>query len=225
MDDSKWERWSALGGILFVVLILVAVFLPGSPPKPSDSAVKMAKFVHDNADQIRWAGYVGALGAVAILWWLGAVWRILRRAEGGRPRLAMVAVTGGVFAALSATLSGVLLGVVAIVGVGGSGGTTGTRFFYLLSTSIGSMTNFGTAIFAGAASAVIIRTGVLPKALGWLGAVVALLALVGGASVASTRDAIFGIGFAAFFGFMLWVLIASILILRGAGSEQVASAA
>jgi len=29
MDDSKWERWSALGGILFVVLILVGGVSPG----------------------------------------------------------------------------------------------------------------------------------------------------------------------------------------------------
>ena len=24
MDDSKWERWSALGGILFVVIVVTA---------------------------------------------------------------------------------------------------------------------------------------------------------------------------------------------------------
>ena len=61
MDDSKWERWGALGGILFVIMVLVSVFLPGSPPKTSDSAAKIVKFFADNGDEIRWAGYIGLL--------------------------------------------------------------------------------------------------------------------------------------------------------------------
>ena len=71
MDDSKWERWSALGGVLFVVLILVAGFLPGSPPKTSDSAGKIANFITDKNDEVRWAAYIGALGSVALFFlWL-----------------------------------------------------------------------------------------------------------------------------------------------------------
>ena len=61
MDDSKWERWSALGGVLFVIMILVGAFLPGSPPKTSDSASKIAKFIADKPDELRWAGFIGAL--------------------------------------------------------------------------------------------------------------------------------------------------------------------
>ena len=29
MDDRNWERWGALGGILFVVLVAVTALLPG----------------------------------------------------------------------------------------------------------------------------------------------------------------------------------------------------
>src|SRR3954465_9478939 len=61
MEDAKWERGSALGGILFVILVLASAFLPGSPPKPSDSALKIARFVRDNDDALRWAAYLGAL--------------------------------------------------------------------------------------------------------------------------------------------------------------------
>ena len=62
MDDSKWERWGALGGILFVIMVLVSVFLPGSPPKTSDSAAKIVKFFADNGDEIRWAAYIAVSG-------------------------------------------------------------------------------------------------------------------------------------------------------------------
>ena len=33
MDDRNWERWGALGGILFVVLVAITAILPGYPPK------------------------------------------------------------------------------------------------------------------------------------------------------------------------------------------------
>ena len=73
-------------GILFVVLVAVSAFLPGSPPKTSDSAAKIFKFVGDNGDELRWAAYIGGLAVIPLFWWLGSVWRLMRRGEGGSPR-------------------------------------------------------------------------------------------------------------------------------------------
>jgi hypothetical protein len=44
MDESKWERYAALGGIWFVVLSVISAFLPGTPPKTDDSLVKIANY-------------------------------------------------------------------------------------------------------------------------------------------------------------------------------------
>jgi hypothetical protein len=219
VEDSKWERWSALGGILFVVLILISAFMPGSPPKTSDSPAKIAKFVADNRDAIRWAAFVGALGTIALFWFLGAVWRILRRAEGGTPRLAVVAVAGAVFAASMAAVAAIILSTLGIAGVAGSGGASTTKFFYVLSTNIGVATALGIAVFLGAFCALILRTGVFPKVLGWFGALIALVAVVATASASSTDDTLFALTFVTFLGFSLWVVIISVLMLRGAGAE------
>jgi hypothetical protein len=224
MDDNKWERWSALGGIVFVVLILASAFLPGSPPKPGDSAVKIAKFVTDKGDEIRWAGYLGAIAAVPLFWFAGGVWRLLRRAEGGNPRLTVVAVLGLGFAALSGALGGVILGALGILGVSGSGGLSSTRFFYVLSFNVGALTSFGAAVFVGAFSIVIVRSAVLPTVMGWLGGLVAILFLIGGAVVTSTRDAFFTISLVSFFAFAVWLLIVSGLMLRAPSSETAVSA-
>ncbi len=213
MDDSKWERWSALGGVLFVVTVLVAAFISGSPPKTSDSAVKIAKYVADNDDGLRWAGYLSALAALPFLWFMGAIWRMLRRAEGGSPRLAVVAVAGAVFSGAMSVVAAVILSTMAVYGARNLG--TGNRFFYLLSTSMNGAALFGIAVFIGAVSAAAIRTRVLPAALGWFGALVALVAVVGGAVIASTRDVYFGFMFAAYIGASLWLLITSIVMLRG----------
>ena len=212
MDDSKWERWGALGGILFVVLVAVSAFLPGSPPKPSDSPTKIVEFVADNGDALRWAAYIGGLAVIPLFWWLGSVWRLMRQGEGGSPRLAVAALGGAVFASVMAGLAGILLAVLPIVGLR-SIGPEGIRFFYILSSNLGFATVFGVAVFVGAFSLVIVRSLVLPGLIGALGLLVALVAIVGGAAVATTEDTIFYFAFAAFIAFLVWVLIVSILML------------
>jgi hypothetical protein len=225
MNDSKWERWSALGGILFVILVVTSAFMPGTPPKTSDSAAKIANFISDNNDAIRWSGFVGALGTIAMFWFLGAVWRVLRRAEGGNPRLTVVAVLGAGFALVMGAVGGILLSAIGIAGVNGSGGALNTKFLYVLSANLAVATALGIAVFVSAFSIVIVRTGVFPRALGWIGGLIALVAVVAVASVSSTRDVFFVLGFVAFLSFALWLLIISVMMLRGTGSEPATSAA
>ena len=199
--------------------MLIAGFLPGSPPKPNDSAAKIVKFVTDKNDQLRWAGFVGVLASIVLLGWLGAVWRLLRRAEGGVVRLAVGAALGAAMAAALFNAAGVLMSTVAIVGAP-SIGPSATRFFYLLFGGLGAAGGIGLALFVGAASTVIIQTGVLPRALGWFGALIAVVLLVGGGTIASTRDVFFVCGFVGFIGFALWMLIASVLMYRLPSEER-----
>jgi hypothetical protein len=215
MDDSKWERWGALGGILFVILVVVAGFLPGSPPKTSDSAPEIAKFVADKGDEIRCAGYLSALAAVPFFWWLGSLWRMLRRAEGGMPRLTVMATLGGVFAATIGAIGAIVLAVLPIAGRRGLG-VEGMRTFYILATNVGLTTLFGIAILVGASSVVILRSHVLPVVLGWFGVLVFFLALIGGWETVSTNETVWALTFVAFIAATLWVLVTSILMLRPA---------
>jgi hypothetical protein len=214
VDDSKWERWGALGGILFVIMVVVSAVLPGSPPKTSDSAAKIVKFFGENGDEIRWAGYIGILATIALLWWLSSVWRLMRRGEGGTPRLTVIALGGAVFSAVTGAIAGVILAVVPLVGLS-TVGAGGARFFYVFSANTGTSSLVGIAALIGAFSVVIIRSRILPVVLGWLGVLVALIALVGAAVVATTNDTLFTISFIGFTAASLWVLIVSIFMLRG----------
>jgi hypothetical protein len=215
MDDSKWERWGALGGILFVVMVVVAAFLPGSPPATNDPTGDMVKFIADKGDQIRYAGYVGALATVPFFWFLGSLWRLLRRAEGGEPRLTVMATLGGVFAGVIGALGGVMLATLPIIGVK-TLGPGGVRAFYIFITCFGFTALFGIAIVALASSVVFLRYRAMPTVFGWFGILVAVVALIGGAAAVSTRDAVFTLGFAGFLLASLWVLVLSVLMLRSA---------
>jgi hypothetical protein len=211
MDDRNWERWGALGGILFVVLVAITAILPGYPPKTGDSAAKIADFIGDSGNKIRWAATTGGLAVVALFWWLGSVWRLMRRGEGGSPRLTVTALAGAVFAAVMATIGAVSLAVIPVIGTHTFGGAQ-IRYFYILSADLAVATMFGAVVFVGAFSLLIIRRRVLPSILGWLGLLVALLGLLGGPVVSSTRDTFFYLSFAGFVAFLAWVVIASIVM-------------
>lgn len=217
MDDHKWERRGSWGGILTAILTIVVFALPGEPAKTSASSREIAQYVRDEGDEQRWATYVGALAVIALLWWLGSVWRLIRRAEGGTPRLAVVATAGGVVAAVLILVSGVILAAIPITGADLS--PTGQRAFYVIGTNLGMATVFGFATFVGAFSVVIIRSRVLPVWLGWAGVLIAVIGAFGGGTVTSTRHVFFYTSFVAFMGLVLWILVVSILMVRGAGAE------
>ena len=215
MEDRKWERIGALGGVVFVVLVLVAAFLPGSPPSTSDPTSKIVKWVADNGKEIRWAGYLGALAVIPFFWWVGSLWRLLRRAEGGVPRLAVVAALGATFAAATGAISGVILAVLPIA-ANRPIDAPQLRTVYLLGSAVGFMSLFGISALIGAASVVFVRSRVMPAVLGWFGIFVALLVLVGAYGTVSTRDAVMAFGFASYLLSTLWVLVTSILMFRDA---------
>ena len=227
MDDSKVERWGAWAGIAFVVLILVTAFLPGSPPKLSDSSAKITKFFVDKADEMRIVTYVGGLATVAVLLWLGALYRVLRRAEGAA-QLSVSALAGGIIAAALTTTGGVVLGAVAILKLQNGIEPAGVRFFYVLGNMLVIAAGFGVIVLIGATSLIVARTGIMPKWIAVLGLVDVLLWFVATGAVTSTKDFVFYFSLAAFGLFAIWVLSVSIMMLRsageGSGSPEVAEA-
>jgi hypothetical protein len=201
-----------LAGIVGVVLLVVSALIQGSLPKPDDSVGKIAEFLLDKGDQIRWAGFIGALGSIVLLGWLGAVWRLMRRTEGGEPMFAVAAAGGAVFALAMVNVSAVLLSVMAIIGPAALGNDI--RTLYLLTNNLLAAGAMGLALFTGAFATVIVRSGVLPRVLGWLGALIALVFLATGGGIASTRAIFFYLGFGAFLAFSLWTLVVSVLMYR-----------
>jgi hypothetical protein len=225
VEDARWERWSAFGALGFVVLVVVVAVLPGSLPKPSDPQAKIAKFIYDNSKELRWSAFLGALATALFLWWAGAIWRMLRRAEGGAPRLTVVAIAGLVFASALLAVGSIVLSTTAMAIIPGGGGVHDVKLLYLLQGALAAGGGIGIAVFLGAFSIVVLRSGVLPAALGWFGGLVALALVVGGAGVASTKDVYFVVGLVGLVGFLVWVVITAILMLRAPTAETVSTSA
>ncbi len=133
--------------------------------------------------------------------------------------LAVGAALGAVLGAALLNAGGVVLAAMAIIGPSVMGAPA-TRFFYLLFNNLGSAGAMGIALFVGAVSTVIIETGVVPKVMGWFGALVALVLLASGGGIASTRDVFFVLTLIGFIGFSLWTIALSVMMYRGVGPDD-----
>ena len=87
-EESRWARSAPIAGIAFVVLNVASAFAPGVPPASDASTAKVVSYFRDHSGGIKAQLLLGGLGIAALMWWLGALWGVLSRAEGERPRLA-----------------------------------------------------------------------------------------------------------------------------------------
>ena len=93
---------------------VIGAFLPGAPPKTTDSAMKIAKYFHDHHRSIEIGTLLLGLGLIGLFWWFGSLWRTMVDAEGGSARMASVALIGLGVAAPLALMSGVISSTVAL---------------------------------------------------------------------------------------------------------------
>jgi hypothetical protein len=212
--DSVWERRAGWGGIAFVVFSVVwAIVIESADLAGFDATDEeiVESYAPDGGDT--WALWLGslflALAGVALLWFLGSLRTLLRRAEPSG-RLAAVAFAGGVvLVGLMFVKNSIQLGIALavdwedVVVEPGAFRLLDALFFGLLMHE-----GVAGAVLVAASSVVALRTGVLPRWLGWAGVAVAVLAFF--------SVVIWGLGL---FALLAWVLAVSVLILRATPAE------
>ena len=107
MPELRRRKLAVVSGLAFVVLDGVALFLPGSPPKASDSARHIADTLASHRSEVLVGMYVAGLTVFALAFFLGSVRSWLAR-ESADDGLA-IAATGGAIVGLGAQLVGMLL--------------------------------------------------------------------------------------------------------------------
>jgi len=212
MDDSRWERYGALGGILFVALVIASIVTVGGNAMTSDSAAKIYKYFQDHQDGLKVSGFLSVLASVPIIWWAGSLWARLHRTGDRHNRLALIAVVGLLIGGVgnltqTAVNSAVALQLRAV-------GPASAKFFFVLSTTFGAGGLVGIAVLVFAVSVAAFRFGAFPKWVGVLGVIDAIVFLVAAYSIATTSDAISTFGFIAFILWAIWLIATSIVMFR-----------
>jgi hypothetical protein len=212
METSAWQRYGAMGGFWFVVLAVVGTVAAGAPPSTTDSAAEILEYYEDSSGGIRAGAYLGVLAMLGLLFWVGSLWSTLRRAEGGAPRLTVVA---GLGAAIGATCAGISFAIQSATALRADEiGAAGAKFFHVLGVTVISAGGAGIAALVLATSIISLRTKLFPAWLTGGGLLLGVLWLVAALAIATDRDAVGAFGFVCFILWSIWIISISVMMLR-----------
>jgi Domain of unknown function (DUF4386) len=209
------KRLAPLTGVLFFLLLLAAVLVGSNGLSASSSPVKVLAYYQTHKGKTGLSGLLTVLSVVVGVIFYGQLRDYLRRHEGlgGSTATAF----GGVI--LFAASGGLTAGVAFALTDSPSHLSAGAaQTLSLINQDVsGGLSLIGIAILLICFGWAILKSGLLPRWLGWVAFLIALIAVVP------------FLGFFAFIGVGLWTLIISILMWRRAetdasATEQAASA-
>ena len=186
MNKWMWPRLGAASGMLFVALLLGGESLP-------------------LADVVPWELF----GLIFFIPFLGYLFAVLRQAEGEGGWLSATVVGAGLVA-LAVKLASFAPFIAAR---GAENGTQIEGALVAMNNASFILTLAPLGVMVAAASAIVLKTGILPAWIGWAGAVTACALLVNSGFV----DAEFG---PAFLLFLLWTVVISAIMTRRAGAAR-----
>jgi hypothetical protein len=203
LETQRWPAWVPLTGILFVALAVLAFIITGETPGTEDSPQEILDFYKDNDSESIWSAVLLGWGAVAFLFFNGALRASLRAAEGAPGWLSAVAFGGGlVFAAGALSFAGFsfALGDTAddlTPEAAQALNALNSDFFFLVAA--------GTATLLIATAIISIRSRMLPAWLAWIALLLGIVSVT-------------PLGFFAFLLFLVWTVIVSVLLWRSAAA-------
>jgi hypothetical protein len=173
---------AASGAALFVVLFVVGFAIqPTGAPNSGDSALKILHYVADNRSRLLVGDFVVACATLPFMLLLGALHRLMRRAEGPDGWLSTTMVAAG------ATSTGAFLVGVALLATLAYRPVTSPGVARMLLDAGFVTLNFSgivLGVWVAAVSAATLLHRVVPGWVGWLGVPIAALQVVGGGALA-----------------------------------------
>lgn len=213
-----WERYAWAAGVLFVVALVAEVVVAvGVPASPGDSAAKIAAALQDHHRRLLVIAWLSAVYAVMFVIYLARLERLLR-GDGGRGRVlgSWVLIGGTLFVSLHAVsdvgITGLLGAKLASYGQHDQGLS---YTLYLVTYALDSVGDVFGSLFAVATGVLVLRSGVLPRWLGWMSILVGVLFFAQGFGLGGVI-ASFGLvlDLIGFVLLLLFVLASSIVSLR-----------
>jgi hypothetical protein len=215
MTAQQARRMAGIVGIGFVVIGVISVFLPGTPPK-ADEVSKITEYLTDKRGSILAANYLTFIAFVFFLLFVSGLRTYLGAVDPTGLRAGSALLAGGI-AAAGLVLAGTAVINGAVFQVASAGDENLNHALYDVANDLFIATGFAFAVFFVGAAFAIRVTRALPEWLAPAGLVVALLNVVGGVGFFA-KSGFFAIGGA--YGFivpvasLLWVLSASVAMLR-----------
>jgi hypothetical protein len=165
MKGPRRQWWGGVAGILCVLSLAAASLLVRHSPSTDQPTADITSYFTANRASALLAAYLLGFGATTLLFYLGALRQLLGRDQEFQG-LADVAFAAGV-AVVSVVVVG--SGVLAVLAFRPDTTPAVARVLYDANGLLIAFVSFPAAAFLASASAVTIRSGVLPSWLGWAG--------------------------------------------------------
>jgi hypothetical protein len=204
--DTKSRFWSRLGGlgVVYAAMFVIAQALIGNGPGTGASGAAIVEYYRAHRASEIAGVFVVAVALVAFSFFLAALGRALRRSELGRGeeagQMGMVVTIGGavyIVGLLVMAVSSIALVDAAHYHLGGAAQT-----LTVFSNDLWVPVVTGLSVLALGTGVSVLRTGGLPRWLGWASVVLGVLALSGPA------------GAVAFLLAPVWAFVVGIVIMR-----------
>jgi len=196
--QTRWSRYASLTGVAFFVIVLVALITGGGEtPDGNARPLVVISYYSVHRSEIELSSVLLVFAALFLVLWTASLRSYLRREPAAEGPSAL-ALAGGAMAGIGATiLASLEYGLAHELG---HLGPQSAQTLNLLDNVLFLPFVLGILLLALGGGVAIVRSGLLPRWLGWVGVVVAILA------------AIPPIGFAALLAFVLWTLVTSVLV-------------
>lgn len=190
----------ALTGVAFLVLALLGLAIGGEPPD-SDNATEVVDFYVENKGSLRVALFIHT-AAVVLLVFFGAFLRyVLQAAEGGRDFLPTVAFAGTLILATGLAIDVTI--ALALTETAEDINPAAAQALSALFENDYIPFAVGSILFLAGLGLSVLRSGVLPKWMGWVAVVLAVIGLT-------------PLGFVAFIGAGLLIAVLGVMLaMRG----------
>jgi hypothetical protein len=191
------ERVAALTGVAFVVVAIIAAIIGGEPPDADSPVQEIIDHYADNKTSIQVGAFVGA-AAMVLLVFFGAYLRsVFSAAEGRGGILSVLTLVGAAMVAFGFAID--LTITVALTEAVEDIEPAAVQALQALWDNDFVPIALGILVFLIATGLSIVRYGVLPKWLGWVALVLAVIGFT-------------PLGFIAFLGAGIWIAIVSVML-------------
>jgi len=195
---SRNKEWLApLTGVAFVVVGIISFLISGEPKSADDPVKEIVNFYVDKKDSVQISAIAGVVAGLFLIFFGAYLRKVLRAAGGEGETLSLVSFIGLVLVALGIAIDGTIL--FALAEAAEDIDPVAVQSLQALWDNDFLPIMLGVLAFLWATGISVIRSGALPKWLGW---VMILLGIVG----------VTPIGFVAAIGSAILVLVLSILL-------------
>lgn len=191
------EWWASLTGVAAIVVLVVGAIIQGEPPDADSAVQEIVDHYSDNKTSIQVGSFVLVAGAVLLVFFGAYLRSVLSAAEGRGGMLSALSLIGisviAVGLAIDLTISIALTEAVDDVE------PAAVQALQALWDNDFVPFALGALIFLIATGISVVRHGALPKWLGWVALVLAVIGFT-------------PIGWVAFLGAGLWIAVVSVLL-------------